>query len=86
MIVHATPAYYIVVFFFLLSLRLRRLKSLTCKLIGLVLGTVGLERLVRLVRNTFMCGKVFAHYEPRWSPIRELAAAVVVYFEPRIAY
>ncbi|KAF0749830.1 Uncharacterized protein FWK35_00024562 [Aphis craccivora] len=35
--------------------------------------------LVRSVRNTCMCGKVFAHYVPRWSPIRVLVAAAVAY-------
>ncbi|KAE9523381.1 hypothetical protein AGLY_016329 [Aphis glycines] len=40
---------------------------------------VGFLRLVRSVRNTCMCGKVFAHYVPRWSPIRVLVAAAVAY-------
>ncbi|KAE9535290.1 hypothetical protein AGLY_008023 [Aphis glycines] len=40
---------------------------------------VGFLRLVRSVRNTCMCGKVFAPYVPRWSPIRVLVAAAVAY-------
>jgi len=30
-----------------------------------------------------MCGKVFAHYEPGWSPIREFVAAALAYSQSR---
>jgi len=30
-----------------------------------------------------MSGKVFARYEPRWSPIREIVAAAVTYSQLR---
>jgi len=60
---------YIIIIIILLGLRLRRPRSLACRLI----------ELVRLVRNTCMYGKVFAHYETGWSPIWELMAAIVAF-------
>jgi len=50
-------------------------------LLGLRLRLVRLGRLVWSVRNTCMCGKVFAHYKPGWSPIRKQVAAPVANFQ-----
>jgi len=70
--------------FFILDLRVRRLKSLVCK-VGTV-GMVGLGPLgwlVWSVGNTCTCGKVFADYKPGWSPIREQVVAAIVYSQSR---
>jgi len=46
------------------------------------LGVVGLWLLlVRSIRNTHICGKVFAHYEPGRSPILVLVAAAVTCYQ-----
>jgi len=56
-------------------------------LVGLVRlgwnGWVGKVGMVGMVENTYMCGKVLAHYEPGWSPIWELVAAAVTYSQSR---
>jgi len=65
-------------FFFLLGLRLRRLRSLACRLVwgwysgaGTV-GTVGLE-------HVYVWQGFCALRTRGWSPIRELVAAAVAY-------
>ena len=69
-------------YFFLIELVLRRLRSLARKVRKV--NTLRLGLLVRSVRNTRMyAGKVFVHYEPWWSPIQELVAAAVAYFQSR---
>jgi len=54
--------------FFFIGLRHRWLRSLSRKV-----GTFG------TVVNKYIFCKVFAHYEPEWSPIQELVAAAVTY-------
>lgn len=55
---------YIYLFIFFLLINTRQYGSLG--------GTVGLGWLVQSVRNTCMCGNVFAHYKPGGSPIQVL--------------